>query len=154
MPPVGKQNTARRRGGVRDAVRSERLLADYLSSLDNDAAEAFRRVGVLEAVLNEGCCPGEWNTPTLESPWMYADEDCPFMYRWGPFRDGQTVDDAGLEFTGQVVGGTSGSVLFVLPFGDIPTCGKDFPMLYVTGPSMAYSHIDVDTGEVTVFFPI
>lgn len=124
------------------------------SLLDNH----IRRIRALEALdPSGGCCPGEWILPTLLNGWVNYDESCPLMYRWGPSESGDTVNDAGLEWSGQITGGVSGSVALTLPSEDLFDCDKDFPLLMVDTTSVAFpasGHIDSATGDLSVSFPI
>lgn len=114
------------------------------------------RILALERNKPSGCCPGEWIVPELLNGWEHVDPTgCPFMYRWGPFETGDTVDDAGIEFSGQVQSGVSGTVLMQFPAEDRFVCDKDFIMLvFDPGPTGAWSFIDSATGDMTPTWPL
>lgn len=155
MPAVGPQSTHRR--ATKHDPQERRV-----ETLENDRDEALRRIEILEALVPQdspdaGCCPGEWIIPTLESYWVHDDDDCPFMYRWGPFASGDTVNEAGLEFTGKIAGGESGTVVLTFPAEDRFTCDKDKDVLIIDTDEtrlMGTYHIDAATGEMTVSWPI
>lgn len=130
------------------------------TKLDNH----LRRIRALEALdpSGGGCCPGEWIIPDLLNGWISYFEtdsvaDCEFAYRWAPFDNTMDVNDAGIEFRGQITGGASGTVIMVFPAEDLFECDKDFPVLMidqVNVPGMAAVHIDSATGEMSIEFPI
>lgn len=122
------------------------------SLLDNH----IRRIRALEALdPSDGCCPGEWIIPTLLNDWVDFDADCPFMYRWGPFVAGMDVNDAGIEFSGQITGGASDSVAMTFPAEDLFDCDKDFAVLVFDGVDVVggWAHIESSTGDMTVSWP-
>lgn len=134
------------------------------NTASNKLDDHLRRIRALEALdpPEGGCCPGDWVIPDLLNGWVsYFDTDsmgdCEFAYRWGPFDSTMDVNDAGIEFRGQVTGGTTGTVVFIFPPEDLFECDKDFGLLMidqVNVPFPAAGHIDSATGELTVYFPI
>lgn len=123
------------------------------SELDNHT----RRIRALEANPGgAGCCPGEWIIPTLLNDWANFDDDCPFMYRWGPFEGDDTVNESGIEFSGQITGGVSGSIIMEFPVEDRFDCNKDFAIIMYDGatPQMTAVHIEASTGEMSASWPI
>lgn len=96
-----------------------------------------------------------WVDPTLTSPWVDADPANPFMYRWGPF--GDTVDEAGLEFTGHVTGGASGSAVMTFPAADRFDSDREFDVAMRDGsgqPMVGRAFIESTTGVLTIAFPV
>lgn len=156
MPPGARPNHVPR-------ATPRGSLPSKVQTLEADRDNALKRIGILEAIVPaaSGCCPGEWIVPELRDDWEdyyppSSSEDCAFAYRWGPFEAGDTVDDAGIEFRGQITGGVSGSVVMTFPPEDRFSCDKDFLLeLVVAGePQVAAAHIDSATGDMTLTFPV
>lgn len=136
-----------------------------IETLEADRDNALKRIGILEALVpDNGCCPGDWIVPELLNGWESyygptSDADCVFKYRWGPYDHDDpaaTVDNAGIEFSGQITGGTSGTVVMDFPAEDTFECDKDFIVLVIDGttPTGAWANISSTTGEMTVTWPL
>jgi hypothetical protein len=121
---------------------------------DNEA-----RIASLERRPSGGGDPGPWNeyaSAALGGTWTNVDETDKFKWRRKRQITG-SLDNIGLEFSGEIVGGTSGST--VITFGSSDRFSKDkqrIPVgVRVDGVAkMGHAKIIASTGVMTIDFPI